>query len=54
MAVSDVRKQIMEVTSMEISHEEMVECLRMMDNDGIIQFNERAQTLFVKTKVANA
>ena len=51
MAVSDVRKQIMEITSMEVSHDEILENLRLMESDGVIQFNERAQTLFVKTKI---
>ena len=54
MAVSDVRKQIMEITNMEFSHEEMLENLRSMESDGVIQFNERAQTVFVKTKVSNS
>ena len=52
MAISDVRKQIMEITSMEVSHEEMVENLRLMESDGIIQFNERAQTIFVKQQLS--
>ena len=50
MSISDVRKQIMEITNMEVNHDDVIENLKLMHNDGIIQFNERAQTIFVKTK----
>ena len=51
MAVGDVRRQLVEVTNIamaELSQEEVVEALRQMDADGIVQFHERAQTVFVR------
>jgi len=52
MAVGDVRRQLMEVTNAgALSQEEVVEALRQMDADGLVQFHERAQTVFVRAGV---
>ena len=49
MSVRDILREIVEISNMEVSHEEMIPILRTMEADGIIQFNERAQTVFVRT-----
>eukprot|EP00590_Aulacoseira_subarctica_P006014 CAMPEP_0172415316 /NCGR_PEP_ID=MMETSP1064-20121228/1746_1 /TAXON_ID=202472 /ORGANISM="Aulacoseira subarctica , Strain CCAP 1002/5" /LENGTH=983 /DNA_ID=CAMNT_0013152253 /DNA_START=19 /DNA_END=2970 /DNA_ORIENTATION=- len=49
MAVRDVRRQIGEVVNSTVGQEEVLECLKQMEADGIIQFNERQQTIFVRT-----
>jgi len=49
MAVRDVTKQLSEINDVTIPHEDVVEALRRMHADGVIQFNERAQTLFVRS-----
>jgi len=51
MAVSDVRRQLNEITNANAQQEEVVEALRRMEADGLIQFNERAQTIFVRAGV---
>ena len=49
MAVGDVRKQLNEIMNVQLQQEEVTESLRQMDADGIVQLNERAQTIFVKS-----
>lgn len=51
MAVRDVVRQLSEVTNTEVSQEEIVEALRRMEADGVIQFNERAQSIFVRVGI---
>lgn len=51
MAVRDVTRQMGEITNTPISHDEIVDVLRRMEADGVIQFNERAQTIFVRTGI---
>jgi DNA replication licensing factor MCM4 len=51
MAVRDVTRQLTEVTNVTVSQDEVVEALRRMEADGIIQFNERAQTIFVRVGI---
>ena len=53
MAVSDVRRQLTEVTNVTVENTEIVDALRRMEADGVIQFNERAQTIFVRAGVAS-
>jgi DNA replication licensing factor MCM4 len=53
MAVSDVRRQLTEVTNVTVENIEVVDALRRMEADGVIQFNERAQTIFVRAGVAS-
>jgi len=52
MSVSDARKQLSEITNSTIQQAEVIEVLRRMDSDGVIQLNERAQTFFVRTGVS--
>jgi DNA replication licensing factor MCM4 len=51
MAVRDVTRQLTEVTNVTVSHDAVVEALHRMEADGIIQFNERAQTIFVRVGI---
>jgi DNA replication licensing factor MCM4 len=52
MAVSDVRTQLSEIMNIStIRQEDIVEGLRVLEADGLIQFNERAQTIFVRAGV---
>lgn len=51
MAIRDVTKQLTEISNISIPHDEVIEALRKLDIEGIIQLNERAQTLFVRTGV---
>ena len=53
MAVGDVRRQLTEVTNVTVENAEVIDALRRMEADGVIQFNERAQTIFVRAGVAS-
>lgn len=52
MAFRDISKQLAEITNATIPHDAIVEALRQMDADGSVQFNERAQTIFVRTGIS--
>ena len=45
----DIVRQITEVTGETIAHDDLVDALRIMDADGVVQLNERSQTVFVRT-----
>jgi len=52
MALSDMRKQLSEIMDMSsVQQDDLLEALRCMEADGKIQFNERAQTIFVRAGV---
>jgi len=51
MAVRDVTKQLTEINNATIPHEDVLEALRRMHADGVIQLNERSQTLFVRSGI---
>ena len=51
MAVRDVTRQLTEATNMDVSQEEIVDALRRMEADGVVQFNERAQSIFVRVGI---
>lgn len=51
MAVRDVTRQLAEVTNMDVSQEEVVAALRRMEGDGVVQLNERAQSIFVRVGI---
>ena len=54
MAVSDVRRQLSEIMNVtSLQQDEVVDALRRMEADGLIQFNERAQTIFVRAGIVN-
>lgn len=49
MAVVDVRRQLSEIMNVQgLKQEEVVEALRTAEGDGLIQLNERANTIFVR------
>jgi len=52
MAVRDVARQLSEITNSSVPQDEVLEALRRMEGDGLIQLNERAQTVFVRTSIA--
>jgi DNA replication licensing factor MCM4 len=54
MAVRDVTKQLAEITNATIPHDEVVKALRQMEADGVIQYQERAQTIFVRTGIVRS
>ena len=50
MSVREIFRELSEISNItEVSHDDTVHLLRTMEADGIIQFNERAQTVFVRT-----
>lgn len=51
MAVRDVTRQMSEITNTTVKHDDVVTHLRQLESDGIIQFNERSQTLFVRSGI---
>jgi DNA replication licensing factor MCM4 len=52
MAVRDVIKQLAEISDNAIiPHDDVMDTLRRLHDDGLIQFNERAQTLFVRSGI---
>jgi len=51
LGVADVRRQLSEVTNEQVEQEDVVEVLRTLDADGLVQYNERAQTVFVRAGV---
>jgi DNA replication licensing factor MCM4 len=51
MAVRDVTRQLTEATNMDVSQDEIVDALRRMEADGVVQFNERAQSIFVRVGI---
>ena len=49
MAIGDVRRQLSEVMNIQsLQQEDVIEALRQAEGDGLIQLNERAQTIFVR------
>jgi DNA replication licensing factor MCM4 len=49
MAIGDVRRQLSEIMNVQgLKQEDVVEALRTAEGDGLIQLNERAQTIFVR------
>jgi len=54
MAVADVRRQLSEIMNLStVEQNDIIESLRCMEADGLIQFNERAQTIFVRAGVVS-
>ena len=51
LAVRDIVKQLSEVTNETFAHDAVVGMLRRMEDNGHIQFNERAQTVFVRSGI---
>lgn len=53
LSIRDVSQQLGEITNTTPSHDAVVESLRLLDGDGTIQLNERAQTIFVRSGVVH-
>lgn len=53
MAVRDLARQMTEISNESVSHDDVVTALRRMEADGTIQFNERNQSVFVRTGIVN-
>jgi DNA replication licensing factor MCM4 len=51
MAVRDVTRQLSEIANLTFPHDHVMDALRRMEADGIIQLNERAQTIFVRAGI---
>jgi DNA replication licensing factor MCM4 len=49
MAVSDVRRELADMMNVAtVIQDELVDAIRRVEADGLIQFNERNQTIFVR------
>ena len=48
MAVRDVCTQLSEILNSTVEQADIIDALRQMEGNGIVQFNERAQTVFVR------
>lgn len=51
LGVSEIRRQLSEILNAQVQQEDLTEILKVMDADGLVQFNERAQTVFVRAGV---
>jgi DNA replication licensing factor MCM4 len=49
MAVREVERQLGEITNTTPSHDTVVEMLRRFEDEGIVQWNAHAQTIYVQT-----
>lgn len=52
LTLRDINKQLTEVTGDTIVHDDLVEVLRIMAADGVVQLNERSQTVYVRAGIA--
>jgi DNA replication licensing factor MCM4 len=51
LGVSEIRRQLSEILNAQVQQEDLTEILKVMDADGLVQYNERAQTVFVRAGV---
>jgi DNA replication licensing factor MCM4 len=51
LAVRDIARQLSEISNTQVSQDDLVVAFRRLDADGIVQFNERNQSVFVRTGV---
>ncbi|KAL7528083.1 hypothetical protein ACHAXR_002257, partial [Thalassiosira sp. AJA248-18] len=51
LGVSEIRRQLSEILNATVQQEDLTDILKVMDADGLVQFNERAQTVFVRAGV---
>mmetsp|Transcript_21709 Transcript_21709/g.53843 ORF Transcript_21709/g.53843 Transcript_21709/m.53843 type:complete len:939 (+) Transcript_21709:100-2916(+) len=49
LAVRDVAKQLSEISNTQVAQDEVADALRRLEADGMVQFNERNQSVFVRT-----
>jgi DNA replication licensing factor MCM4 len=52
MTIREVERQLGEITNTTPSHDAVVDMLRRLENDGIVQWNAHAQTIYVQTGLA--
>ena len=48
LAVRDVAKQLSEISNTQVAQDEVADALRRLEADGVVQFNERNQSIFVR------
>jgi DNA replication licensing factor MCM4 len=53
LAVRDVTRQLSEISNTSVEQDNVVSALRRLEADGVIQFNERNQSIFVRTGIVN-
>ncbi|KAL7458005.1 hypothetical protein ACHAWC_009531 [Mediolabrus comicus] len=51
MSVSEIRRTLEEILNTQIQQEDLTEVLRMFEADGLVQYSERSQTVFVRAGV---
>jgi DNA replication licensing factor MCM4 len=51
LAVRDVTRQLSEISGQQVAQDDVVVALRRLEGDGAVQFNERNQSIFVRTGV---
>ncbi|KAL7436522.1 hypothetical protein ACHAXH_005386 [Discostella pseudostelligera] len=51
IGVSEIRRQLSEIMNVTVQQEDLIEIIKVMDADGLVQYNERAQTVFVRAGV---
>ena len=51
LAVRDVTRQLSEISNTQVAQDEVVGALRRLEADGMVQFNERNQSVFVRTGI---
>jgi len=52
LAVRDVARQLSEISNTQVAQDEVVSALRRLEADGMVQLNERNQSVFVRTGIA--
>jgi DNA replication licensing factor MCM4 len=53
MAVRDITTQLSEILNNSVEQSDIIEALGQMEGNGVIQFNERAQTVYVRAGVVS-
>jgi DNA replication licensing factor MCM4 len=51
MSVSEIRRTLEEILNTQIQQEDLTEVLRTFEADGLVQYSERSQTVFVRAGV---
>ena len=51
LGVGEIRRQLSEILNAQVQQEDLTEILKVMDADGLVQYNGRAQTVFVRAGV---
>ena len=51
LALRDIVNHLSEVSNQPVSYDDISGALRQMEADGFLQFNERAQSVFIRTRI---